>query len=114
MITQVGGTPVFSKAWFEADPENRRIDEPRLDPGIGSGPYVLETAEVNQRIVYRRDPDYWGAHLNVNAGRHNYDRIRVEYFGDAIAAMEGFKPASIPCGPRTTQRAGPLPMTLPR
>lgn len=91
MISQVSGTPVFSKAWFEADPENRRIDEPRLDPGIGSGPYVLETADVNQRIVYRRNPDYWGAHLNVNAGRHNYDRIRVEYFGDAIAAMEGFK-----------------------
>ncbi|UWQ84130.1 extracellular solute-binding protein [Leisingera caerulea] len=91
MITQVGGTPVFSKAWFEADPENRRLDEPRLDPGIGSGPYMLESAEVNQRIVYKRNPDYWGADLNVNAGRHNYDSIRVEYFGDAIAAMEGFK-----------------------
>lgn len=91
MITQVGGTPVFSKAWFEADPENRRIDEPRLDPGIGSGPYVLERADVNQRIVYKRNPDYWGKELNVNAGRHNYDRIRVEYFGDDIAAMEGFK-----------------------
>ncbi|WP_264211084.1 extracellular solute-binding protein [Leisingera thetidis] len=91
MITQVGGTPVFSKAWFEADPDNRRLDEPRLGPGIGSGPYVLESVDVNQRIAYRRNPDYWGAELNVNVGRHNYDRIRVEYFGDAIAAMEGFK-----------------------
>ncbi|MEX0304272.1 MAG: extracellular solute-binding protein [Leisingera sp.] len=91
MITQVGGTPVFSKAWFDADTENRRIDQPRLDPGIGSGPYVLETADVNQRIVYRRNPDYWGKDINVNIGRHNYDRIRVEYFGDAVAAMEGFK-----------------------
>ncbi|MEW2912805.1 extracellular solute-binding protein [Leisingera sp. JC11] len=91
MITQVGGTPVFSKAWFEADPENRRIDQPRLDPGVGSGPYVLESADVNQRIVYRRNPDYWGKNLNVNVGRHNYDRIRVEYFGDDVAAMEGFK-----------------------
>ncbi|MFT6456695.1 MAG: microcin C transport system substrate-binding protein [Pseudophaeobacter arcticus] len=91
MITQVGGTPVFSKAWFEADPENRRLDEPRLDPGIGSGPYILDKAEINQRITYRRNPDYWGKDLNVNIGRHNYDAIRVEYFGDAIAAMEGFK-----------------------
>ncbi len=91
MITQVGGTSVFSKAWFEADPENRRIDQPRLDPGIGSGPYVLESADVNQRIVYKRNPDYWGKDLNVNQGRHNYDRIRVEYFGDDVAAMEGFK-----------------------
>ncbi|MFW8595443.1 extracellular solute-binding protein [Cribrihabitans neustonicus] len=91
MITQVGGTSIFSKAWFEADPENRRIDEPRLDPGIGSGPYVLEDLDINQRITYRRNPDYWGADLNVNVGRHNYDRIRIEYFGDDVAAMEGFK-----------------------
>lgn len=91
MITQVAGTPIFSKAWFEADPENRRLDEPRLDPGIGSGPYILEDFEINQRITYRRNPDYWGKDINVNVGRHNYDRIRVEYFGDAVAAMEGFK-----------------------
>ena len=91
MISQVAGTPVFSKAWFEADPENRRLDEPRLDPGIGSGPYVLDSFDINQRIVYRRNPNYWGADLNVNVGRHNYDSIRIEYFGDAIAAMEGFK-----------------------
>ncbi|MCD9148113.1 extracellular solute-binding protein [Pseudophaeobacter flagellatus] len=91
MISQVAGTPVFSKAWFEADPENRRLDEPRLDPGIGSGPYILDKAEINQRITYRRNPDYWGKDLNVNIGRHNYDTIRVEYFGDSIAAMEGFK-----------------------
>lgn len=91
MISQVAGTPVFSKAWFEADPENRRIDEPRLDPGIGSGPYVLDSLDINQRITYRRNPDYWGKDLNVNAGRHNYDRIRIEYFGDDVAAMEGFK-----------------------
>ncbi len=91
MISQVAGTPVFSKAWFEADPENRRLDEPRLDPGIGSGPYILEKADINQRIIYRRNPDYWGEDLNVNIGRHNYDSIRVEYFGDTIAAMEGFK-----------------------
>lgn len=91
MISQVGGTPVFSKAWFDADPETRRLDEPRLDPGIGSGPYVLDSVDINQRITYRRNPDYWGAGINVNIGRHNYDAIRVEYFGDAIAAMEGFK-----------------------
>lgn len=91
MISQVGGTPVFSKAWFEADPENRRLDEPRLDPGIGSGPYVLEVFQINQRVSYQRNPDYWGKDLNVNVGRHNYDRIKVEYFGDSVAAVEGFK-----------------------
>jgi len=91
MISQVGGTPVFSKAWFEADPENRRLDEPRLDPGIGSGPYMLDSYDINRRVVYKRNPDYWGENINVNIGRHNYDSIRIEYFTDSVAAMEGFK-----------------------
>lgn len=91
LITQVGGTPVFSKKWFEADPENRRIDKPRMEPGIGSGPYVLESYDINRRIVYRRNPDYWGDKVNVNVGRNNYETIRIEYFADSIAAMEAFK-----------------------
>ncbi|MCB1311403.1 MAG: ABC transporter substrate-binding protein [Sedimentitalea sp.] len=91
LITQVGGTPIFSKAWFEADPENRRLDKPRMEPGIGSGPYVLESYDINRRIVYRRNPDYWGDAINVNVGRNNYETIRIEYFSDSIAAMEAFK-----------------------
>lgn len=91
MISQVGGTPIYSKAWFEADPENRRLDEPRLDPGIGSGPYMLDSYDINRRVVYKRNPDYWGDNINVNVGRHNYDSIRIEYFTDSVAAMEGFK-----------------------
>ncbi len=90
LITQVGGTPIFSKKWFEAD-ESRRIDEPRLEPGIGSGPYVLYEFDINRYIVYRRNPDYWGSAINVNVGRHNFETIRIEYFTDSIAAMEAFK-----------------------
>lgn len=91
LITQVGGTPIFSKAWFEADPENRRLDEPRLEQGVGSAPYVIDSFDINRRIVYKRNPDYWGHHVNVNVGRNNFDTIRIEYFADSIAAMEGFK-----------------------
>lgn len=91
LISQVGGTPVFSKAWFEADPENRRLDKSRLEPGIGSAPYLLDSYDINRRIVYTRNPDYWGDEINVNVGRNNYDTIRIEYFSDSIAAMEGFK-----------------------
>ena len=91
LITQVGGTPVFSKKWFEADPENRRIDKPRMEPGIGSGPYVLESYDINRRIIYKRNPDYWGDHVNVNVGRNNFETIRIEYFSDSIAALEAFK-----------------------
>ncbi|SFU03280.1 extracellular solute-binding protein [Sedimentitalea nanhaiensis] len=95
MISQVGGTPIFSKAWFDADPENRRLDKPRMEPGIGSAPYVLDSYDINRRVVYKRNPDYWGDAINVNVGRNNYDTIRIEYFSDSIAAMEAFKAGEI-------------------
>jgi microcin C transport system substrate-binding protein len=90
-IETVGSTPIFARAWFEADPENRRLDEPRMEVALGSGPYRLASYDVNRRIVYDRVADYWGADLPVNRGRHNFDRIRVEYFADATAAFEAFK-----------------------
>jgi len=89
LIDQVGGTPVFSKAWFEKT--GARLDEPRLETSPGSGPYTIESFEVNRRIVYQRNPDYWGKDLAVNVGRHNFDRIRIEYFADETAAFEAFK-----------------------
>ncbi|MDF1855116.1 extracellular solute-binding protein [Pseudooceanicola sp.] len=89
LIDQVGGTPVFSKKWF--DETGARLDEPRLITSPGSGPYVIDNFEVNRRIVYKRNPDYWGKDLPVNIGRHNFDRIRIEYFADETAAFEAFK-----------------------
>lgn len=89
LIDQVGGVPVWSQRWFEES--GARLDESRLETSPGSGPYMVETVDVNRRIVYRRNPDYWGADLAINRGRHNFDTIRVEYFGDDTAAFEAFK-----------------------
>ncbi|MDO9527196.1 MAG: extracellular solute-binding protein [Gemmobacter sp.] len=89
LIDQVGGTPVFPRKWYEDN--GARLDESRMDAAPGSGPYVLDTREVNRRLVYRRNPDYWGWHLPINKGRHNFDRIRIEYFADESAAFEAFK-----------------------
>lgn len=90
LIETVGNTPVFSKAWFEAD-ESRRLDEPRLEVAVGSGPYKLESYDINRRIVYKLRDDYWGKDLPIMRGRSNYGAIRVEYFADQTASMEGFK-----------------------
>ncbi len=90
LIETVGSTPVFSKAWFEAD-ESRRLDEPRLEVAVGSGPYKLDSYDINRRIVYKLRDDYWAKDLPINVGRNNYDTIRVEYFADQTAAFEGFK-----------------------
>jgi microcin C transport system substrate-binding protein len=89
LIDQVGATPVFSQAWFEET--GARLDESRLETSPGSGPYVLDGFEINRRITYRRNPDYWGWDLPNNQGRHNFDVVRVEYFADDTAAFEAFK-----------------------
>ncbi|MDC0739149.1 extracellular solute-binding protein [Cognatishimia sp. SS12] len=89
LISQVGATDVFSKAWYEKTGE--RLDEPSLLTPMGSGPYVVDDFEINRYIVYKRNPDYWGWHLPINKGRHNYDRVRVEYFADDAAEFEAFK-----------------------
>ncbi len=85
----MGGLPIFSKAFYEAN--DRDFEESSLEPLLGSGPYVLGEMEVGERIVYERNPDYWGADLPINVGQNNFDRIRVEYFADYNAAFEGFK-----------------------
>lgn len=89
IIQQVGGLPVFSKADFEAN--KRDLEESSNLPFIGSGPYVFDKAEGGTRVIWKRNPDYWGRDLPINRGRNNFDRIRIEYFGDYQAAFEGFK-----------------------
>lgn len=89
LIDQVGGVPVWSKAWFEKT--GARLDEARLETSPGSGPYMVDEVEVNRRVVYKRNPEYWGKDLPINIGRHNFDRIRVEYFSDDTASFEAFK-----------------------
>ena len=89
LIDQVGNVPVMSKAWY--DETGARLDESRMEIAPGSGPYVLDSVDINRRITYKRNPDYWGWHLPINKGRHNFDTIRVEYFGDTTASFEAFK-----------------------
>ncbi|CAI8322382.1 MAG: Oligopeptide-binding protein AppA [SAR116 cluster bacterium] len=85
----VGGLPIFSKKYYLETGAN--FEDSTLTPAIGSGPYVLETVDVGQNIIYKRNPEYWGRNLAINKGRHNFDRIRVEYFADYNSAFEGFK-----------------------
>lgn len=89
LIEQVGGMTVWSKKWY--DDTGARLDESRLEISPGSGAYMVEDIDVNRRIVYKRNPDYWGNDLPFNVGRNNFDRIRIEYFGDENSAFEAFK-----------------------
>ena len=89
VLSFAGGTTVFSMSWFEET--GARIDESTLVPFLGTGPYMVESFDVGRQIVYGRSPNYWGADHPHNVGQNNFDTIRVEYFADSSAALEGFK-----------------------
>jgi microcin C transport system substrate-binding protein len=89
LIDQVGFVPAWSKKWYEET--GAKLNESRLEVSPGSGPYVIEAVDVNRRVMYKRNFDYWGKDLPINVGRNNFDIIRIEYFGDATAAFEAFK-----------------------
>lgn len=93
LIDQVGTVPVWSKKWYEES--GAKLDESRLETSPGSGPYVIDDLDVNRRVVFKRNPDYWGADLPINRGRHNFDTIRLEYFADSTGAFEAFKAGEV-------------------
>jgi len=89
IIDAVGGLPILSKKDFEAT--GRDFEDSFMEPMIGSGAYVLDRVDVGKTLVYRYNPDYWGADLPINRGSNNFETIRIEYYGDSTAAFEGFK-----------------------
>lgn len=89
VIQSVGSQIVFSREDFRQN--KRDIEQSSDKPFIGSGPYMFDRADVGRSITMKRNPDYWGKDLPLNIGRHNFDKIRIEYFGDYDSAFEAFK-----------------------
>jgi microcin C transport system substrate-binding protein len=89
MPATAGSLTVISKAYYEANKQD--LEESTLKPFLGTAAYVLDSLKPGQQITYKRNPDYWAANLPWGIGRNNFDRIRIEYFGDDTAALEGFK-----------------------
>ena len=74
-----GFMPILSKSWWAT----RTFNTTTLEPPLASGPYVIDAVDPGRAITYRRNPNYWGSRLAVNAGQHNFDEIRYDYFRDA-------------------------------
>lgn len=83
----VAMTPVIPAHAF--DPET--FDQATLKPLVGSGPYTIETVRPGERIVFRRNPDYWGENIPSMRGFANYGRITIDYFLNGNAQFEAFK-----------------------
>ncbi|WP_137109158.1 extracellular solute-binding protein [Rhodobacter sp. SY28-1] len=89
MPAQAGSGPIFSKKHYEDNKLD--LEKSSFTPFLGTGAYVLESYKPGQQVIYKRNPDYWGNAHPLNVGQNNFDRIRIEYFGDDNAAMEAFK-----------------------
>ena len=76
----------FLRAYYSKRP----FDETTLDIPLGSGPYQVGRFEAGRTIEYKRVPNWWGADLPVNRGRHNFDSVRYEYYRDRDVGFEGF------------------------
>jgi peptide/nickel transport system substrate-binding protein len=80
-------TPILPKHAFNKE----TFDKTTLKPLIGSGPYTIAQVAPGQRIVFKRNPDYWGKNVPAKRGFDNYDQITIEYFLNANAKLEAFK-----------------------
>ncbi len=87
----MGLRPVLKKAQWEG------MDFTASDTvaPIGSGPYVIGDYEFARQITFEKDPDWWGAALPFNAGLHNLDEIRYDYYGDGGVVFEAFKAGEV-------------------
>jgi microcin C transport system substrate-binding protein len=90
----VGQMTVLPEHWWKGSDANgnkRNIGTTTLEPPLGSSAYHIKDFSPGRTIVYERVKDYWGANLNVNVGRENFDELRYEYFRDTTVALEAFK-----------------------
>ena len=79
--------PVLSSAHTDAE----HFEDQTLQIPVASGPYRIAEVVPGQRLVLKRNPDYWARDLPVSKGLYNFDEIRIDYFRDATAMFEAFK-----------------------
>ena len=87
LVLVLGLMPVLPEHFFAG----RDFEASTLDPLVGSGPYRFKEIKAGERVVYERNPDWWGRGLAVDRGLWNFDDVRFDYFLDGNAALEAFK-----------------------
>jgi microcin C transport system substrate-binding protein len=88
----VGTMPIFSPKWgVKPDGKKVSFDELAFETPIGSGPYLIDSYQMGRNIVFKKNPQYWGNHLNVRIGSNNFERIVYKLFSDDTVRLEAFK-----------------------
>ncbi len=79
--------PVLSHVHTDA----AHFEEQTLQIPVSSGPYVVAEVKPGERLVLKRDPNYWARDLPIMKGLYNFDEIQIDYYRDATAMFEAFK-----------------------
>lgn len=87
-----GMRPILSKAQWEG---REFANAPLEEIPLGSGPYVVSDFEAGRFVQLTRNPDYWGTDLPFRRGTHNFDGIKLDFYGDSSVLFEAFKAGEI-------------------
>ncbi|MEO0391172.1 MAG: extracellular solute-binding protein [Pseudomonadota bacterium] len=87
-----GLRPILSKAqWEGRDFANAPLDAIPM----GTGPYTVTDYEAGRQVTLTRVSDWWAADLPLMRGMHNFDEIRIDFYGDGNVLFEAFKAGDI-------------------
>lgn len=89
----IGALPVLPQHYWAQGA--RDISKTTLTPPLGSGPYRIESFEAGRYVRYQRVDNYWAKDININRGKHNFEVIRYDSFGDLTVAFEAFKAGDV-------------------
>ncbi|MCD2171399.1 extracellular solute-binding protein [Rhizobium sp. C4] len=84
-------SPVLPK--HAIDP--KKFEQSGLTQMIGSGPYLFDRVKPGEKIVYKRNPNYWANDLPAMRGLANYDRITINYYLQDQTLFEAFKKGDV-------------------
>ncbi len=87
-----GLRPILSRAQWEG---RDFANAPVHDIPLGSGPYTVTDYEPSRFVQLTRNPDYWGAGIPIRQGTHNFDTIKLDFYGDSSVLFEAFKAGEI-------------------
>lgn len=80
---------ILPKHFYVRDGVNSFGDNPLTLP-LGSGPYRVGKYEINKRIEYIKNDNYWAKDLMVNRGLYNFNKIVFDYYKDDSVALRAF------------------------
>lgn len=83
----MGLMPILPQHYFDTD----NFQSSTLKTPIGSGPYIVADVSAGKRLVYEKNPNYWGADFGFAQGRFNLSKLVFDYYRDENSAFEAFK-----------------------